>query len=257
MNLTWWQDFFDDEYYEVWGGLFTAADSAREADALMSLLHLEQGCRLLDAPCGYGRLSKAMAERGCRVVGADFSRQLLDHAEEQRGHFGQDMLRYIRSDLRYRHEAVREKTFDAAINMFSSLGYGSDDDDQAILGNIAKALKPGALFFVDTMHRDAVLLRMERGIRPGKEMPDGTRIQEFPRLDAVSGRIETTWRWKTPRGREGQKSASIRIYTITELVQRLEEAGFELVSLHRGCSTEAFSDDYLHERVGIRATRVH
>ena len=257
VNLAWWQDFFDDDYYEIWGGLFTAADSAREADMLLSLLHLQPGHRVLDAPCGYGRLSKALADRGCEVVGADFSPHLLEHAEELRGHHGEATLRYVRSDLRYKHERIRPAYFDGAINMFSSLGYGSDDDDDAILGNIARCLKPGGLFFIDTMHRDAIILRMERGIRPGKDMPDGTWIQEFPRLDPVAGRIETVWRWRTPRGREGQQSASICIYTITELVHKLERAGFELVSLHRGCSKEPFSDDHLHERVGFLATRVH
>lgn len=256
MNLAWWQDFFDDDYFEVWGGLFTAADSARESDTLMSLLHLEPGARVLDAPCGYGRLSLALAKRGCEVVGADFSPHLLEHAEELRAGLGHAALRYVRSDLRYKHELIPEGYFDAAINMFSSIGYGSDDDDDAIFANIARSLKPNGLLFIDTMHRDAVILRMERGIRPGKEMEDGTKIQEFPRLDPVAGRIETTWRWRTPGGREGQKSASIRIYTITEIVHKLESAGFELVSLHRGCSHEPFTDEMLTERVGLLATRV-
>lgn len=252
----WWQQFFDDEYYQVWGGLFTPADNAEQASTLLELLRLSPGQRLLDAPCGYGRLSLELARRGLSVVGADFSPQLLERAREAaEDQVPAERLQYIRSDLRYRHEVVSDGSFDAAINMFSSLGYGSDDDDQAILGNIARALRPGGLLFIDTMHRDAVLLRMERGIRPGKDMEDGTRITEFPRLDPVAGRIETTWRWTTRQGKVGQKSASVRIYTITELVAKVEAAGFELVSVHEGCSMKPFSDSSLGGRVGLLATR--
>jgi SAM-dependent methyltransferase len=255
VSQPWWQQFFDEEYYEVWGGLFTPADSAREAEVLVGMLRLAPGSRVLDAPCGYGRLARALASRGVEVLGVDFSPPLLEKAQANRGQIPTDHLRYVRADLRYRHQALPDGHFDAALNMFSSLGYGSDDDDDAILRNLARTLKPGGLLFIDTMHRDAIILRMERGIRPGKDMENGVQIREFPRLDPVSGRIETTWRWTTAKGKKGQKSASIRLYTITELVQKLESAGFELVSLHKGCSEEPFTADDLGGRVGLLATR--
>ena len=64
---------------------------------------------------------------------------------------------------------------------------------------------------------------LERSTGPGVERglePEPDALEE-PRFDPVAGRVETTWFWSGPRG-SGQKSASIRVYTITELVRLLE-----------------------------------
>ena len=51
------EDIFDADHLRLWGELFTPEPDAQQADGIWQLLHLRAGCRLLDAPCGYGRLS--------------------------------------------------------------------------------------------------------------------------------------------------------------------------------------------------------
>src|SRR5262249_22563415 len=137
----WWHDFFDEEYVRLFAVFTPPERSQREADALWSLLGLSAGSRLLDAPCGYGRLSVPLAERGARVVGVDYSEALLRQAESARGPLPPDRLRFLRHDLR---QPLSESGFDAAINVFSSLGYGSEEDDLAILRTLAAAGRAGA-----------------------------------------------------------------------------------------------------------------
>jgi len=227
--------------------------TAREADGLWRVLELGPDARVLDAPCGYGRLSRALAERGAIVVGVDQSRELLAAAEAARGTLAPERLRYRHHDLR---QPLDEGGFDVALNIFSSLGYGSEDDDLAILTTLARALAPGGRLFIDSMHRDACVAWLARGIKPASRLPDGTLVIEEPRFDVVAGRNETTWYWQGPSG-GGQKSASIRLYTVTELVRLVERAGLRFVSAHRGCSPEPFSGDdpNLGGRVGILARR--
>ena len=43
------------------------------------------GCRVLDAPCGWGRLSRPLAARGAIVLGVDQSETMIDAAEKRRG----------------------------------------------------------------------------------------------------------------------------------------------------------------------------
>jgi SAM-dependent methyltransferase len=246
----WWQSFFDDDYLHVWG-TDRSERTRREVDGLWAVLGLERDARVLDAPCGYGRLSQPLAARGAVVVGVDQSAPLLGHAERNRDGVGAERLRYRQHDLR---APLDEGGFDAAINIYSSLGYGSEEDDLAILTTLRKAVRKDGRVFVDTMHRDVIATLQARGLRSAERLSDGTLVVEQPRFDGITGRVETTWYWNGPRG-SGQKSASIRIYCITEMVALMGRAGLALVSAHRACSPEPFRSEGpdLGGRVGVLA----
>lgn len=247
----WWRSFFDDDYYHVWGGFVDAERTRQEAGALWQLLELHEGSRVLDAPCGYGRLSREIAGRGAVVFGVDQSEHLLAQAERMHTDLPCGRLRYVRHDLR---QPLDEGGFDAAFNVFSSLGYGSEEDDVAILKTIAAAVRPGGLVFVDTAHRDLAVTRICRGDRLASRLPDGTLVVEEPVFDGISGRVNTTWFWWGPRG-QGSKSASLRVYSATELIAVLARAGLRFRSAHTGCSNEPFKSDgpNMGGRLGILA----
>lgn len=59
----WWQVFFDADYVRLWGQSEVSGSTAAQVEGLWSLLGLQEGSRALDAPCGYGRLSRPLAER--------------------------------------------------------------------------------------------------------------------------------------------------------------------------------------------------
>lgn len=248
----WWQTFFDADYVHVWGGFLSDERNRQEAESLWQILELREGSRVLDAPCGYGRLSRPLAERGAIVVAVDQSADLLEEAERSRGILSPGRLRYVRHDLR---TPLAETGFDAAFNVFSSLGYGNEEDDLAMLTTLRLALRPGGLLFVDTMHRDVVVAHMSRGDRPASRLPDGTLVVEEPLFDALTGRVETRWFWSGPRG-SGSKSASFRVYSPTELVALIERAGLRFRSAHRGCSMDAFKGEGadMGGRLGILAS---
>ena len=192
----WWQGFFDEDYLRVWGTFLPQERTEAEAEGLWQILGLAPGSRVLDAPCGWGRLSAALARRGAEVVGVDQSAHLLAEAERGRPEVPAERLRYVEHDLR---APLADGGFDAAINVFSSIGYGSEDEDLAILRNLGAALRPGGLLLVDTMHRDLVVTRFAKGPPPGHRGPDGTVVVETPRFEALTGRVETTWWWAGPR----------------------------------------------------------
>lgn len=245
----WWKTFFDADYLRLWGEMFTPEQNAHQAEALWELLRLQTGSRVLDAPCGYGRLSAQLAQRGAVVLGVDQSETLLAQAE--RDNPQPDRLRYLRHDLR---RPIPEGNFDAALNVFSSIGYGSEDEDLAILTNIRRAVRSGGLIFLDTNHRDVAVAFLVRGIKPTQRLPDGTLVLEEPTFDPIAGRINTCWYWRGPAG-SGQKAASIRVYSITELTRLMERAGLRFVSAHKGCSTEPYKPEGtdMGGRVGILA----
>jgi SAM-dependent methyltransferase len=253
MTMAWWESFFDDEYVRIWGGSATPEKNEEDARGLWEILGLAPGSRVLDAPCGYGRLSRLLALRGALVLGVDQSETVLSHAERTRAGIDATKLRYRRHDLR---QPFDESGFDAAINVFSSLGYGTEADDLAILSTLRDAVRPGGLVFIDTAHRDLVAAMQVRGVRPADRLADGTLVIEQPRFDPIAGRVETCWYWWGPHG-NGQKPASMRIYSITELVRMMERVGLGLRSAHRGCKAEPFEGQGadLGGRIGLVGVR--
>jgi SAM-dependent methyltransferase len=249
----WWQDFFDADYIRLWGEGNTAQSTTSQVEELWSLLGLHEGSRVLDAPCGYGRISRPLAEKGVIVLGVDQSRQLLEDAESKRGNIPSSRLQYLHHDLR---KPLAEEGFDCALNIFTSLGYGTEEDDLAILKTLRAAVHPGGLVFVETNHRDLLAAFLARGGSRGRRLPDDTLFIEEPRFDPISGRMETCWYWNGPAG-QGKKSASLRIYSATELVRLLERAGLCFRSAHHGCSPEPFSAEGpdLGGRIGLLAER--
>ena len=234
--MSWWSTFFDEDYSRLWDALTPPERTGAEVDAIWKLLDLQPGMKVLDAPCGYGRIARRLAERGARVTGVDQSEVLLARAEREREGIGEDRLRYLRHDLRL---PLAELGHDVALNYFTSLGYGTEEEDLAILTSLASALRPGGRVLVETSHRDGLAARLSRGMKPAYRLPDGTLIVETPVFDAMTGRVETCWYWSGPRG-AGEKRASIRVYTVGELLGLLSRAGLRFRSAHAGCSSDPF-----------------
>ena len=249
----WWQSFFDADYLRLWEVMSDATRTGREVAGLWELLELRNGSRVLDAPCGYGRIALGLAQRGAAVLGVDFAQELLAEAERRRGNGSTERLLYQRHDLR---EPLAEGDFDVALNIFSSLGYGIEADDVAILATLRRAVRPGGCVFIETMHRDQAVLFLSRTERHAYRLEDGTLFVEEPRFDALSGRVESTWYWSGPSG-SGRKRSSLRVYSATELARLLAAAGLRVDSVHSGCSKDPFvsAGPGMSARLGLRAIR--
>jgi SAM-dependent methyltransferase len=116
--------------------------TAQEVAFLLESLDLRPGMRLLDVGCGPGRHAHAFAEAGLTVVGIDISRRFVQLAQEQ----APPGARFERAD-------ARSLTFDAEFDAVISLCQGAFgltggpgaplDGDGAVLGGMARALRPG------------------------------------------------------------------------------------------------------------------
>ena len=121
------------------GQIFTEEDNAKQAAELWSMLDLTPGCHVLDGPCGWGRLSRPLALLGATVLGIDQSETLLALATRDRADLP-ERLRYLRHDLR---TPLTQTGFDVACNIFTSFGYGTEEEDVAIFRTLRGAVRPG------------------------------------------------------------------------------------------------------------------
>jgi 2-polyprenyl-3-methyl-5-hydroxy-6-metoxy-1,4-benzoquinol methylase len=95
----WWKTFFDLNYIRIWGVRDNPTQTAKQVQGVWELLGVRVGSCVLDAPCGYGRLSLPIAIRGANVAGVDRSEELLNEAEKDRGDLSTDRLRYFKHDF--------------------------------------------------------------------------------------------------------------------------------------------------------------
>ena len=232
----WWRTYFDDRYFEMHDPLFGERRSRREVAGMRELLGLPLGARVLDAPCGWGRHARLLAEAGCDVFGADLSHDLLWRAVARRSDAADAAIEreadielapaaapaYAAADIRFLPFA--DAAFDAVLNVFTSLGlFLSDEEDLAALREARRVLRRGGVLLLESMHRDDVVANY--GERDRWSLPDGTRIQVRRRFDAVSGVSRERLRWR--QGDEtGRKRHALRLRTATEIAGLLRAAGF-------------------------------
>jgi ubiquinone/menaquinone biosynthesis C-methylase UbiE len=220
--VSWWRHHFDAVYHDLHHALFPEATSRSEVAAMRELLALADGARVLDMPCGWGRHARLFAEAGHRVVGADLSPTLLARAEPPPA---TPPPAYVAADVRML--PFRDASFDAVINVFTSLGlFLRDADDVRALREARRVLRSGGRFLLESMHRDDVVATYAE--RDRWTLPDGTEIVARRRFDPVSGISRERWRWR--RGAErGEKRHALKLRTATEIDALLRAAGFESI----------------------------
>ncbi|MCP3998878.1 MAG: class I SAM-dependent methyltransferase [bacterium] len=215
--MDWWSHFFDAEYMRLWGPVLEGRDGAHEARAAIALAGVQPPGRVLDVPCGFGRVAQPLAELGFSVVGVDLSSDMLMEARHRCRGLDVDL---IEGDMR---QLAVEGSFDAALCLFSSIGYsGNTDDDLRFFSAVQSHLKDGAALVIDSQHRDR---RAAHPISRDWFEVDGTPVVTEGFMDWVTGIGGETVRWQSD-GEWHERRFEVYHYTATELDRLLQEAGF-------------------------------
>jgi ubiquinone/menaquinone biosynthesis C-methylase UbiE len=220
-----WDAFFSDFYLRAFADDERQEEAEAQALAAARLAGCPDGGDLLDVPCGFGRHSVPLARAGYRVVGVDRSEALL--AEARRRARGERWPKLVRAD--YRELPFADASFDAAVNLFSSLGYLGDAEDTKVLAGIRRVLRPGARLVIEIMHRDLLVLRFQES--DWRLLGEGRLLLEQRTFDAAAGVAQVTQTLIDRAGRDS-RSYSVRVYSATELLAMLAAAGFADARCH-------------------------
>ena len=186
---------------------------------MMEVLGLPAGSRVLDCPCGQGRHAHLLAEAGFRVDAVDYSRELLERA---RARGTGPNLRYRRADMRGLPPAWTGR-FDAVLNLFTSFGFFVDPhDDERVIAEFARVLRPGGVLLWHGGDRDGVVARFLT--RDWWRTRNGTMVGHERSFDPLSGVLTVRSSWRGPRG-PGEREHRIRLYTPTRLAELCSAAG--------------------------------
>ena len=218
-----WDSVFDETYLQTYVPFVNEERTRAEAQGAVSLAEVEPQAEILDCPTGFGRHALVLAAEGYRVTGLDRSETLLAEAETQRG--DTEWPRFVRGD--YRELPFEDASFDAALNLFSSLGYLERNEDVGVLREFRRVLRPGGAVIVETAHRDG-FARFTQPIarRTWDRLPDGSLYLEERTPDWAAGTIDTYRLIVSPSNERVERPYLIHVYSAKEWVEMLREAGF-------------------------------
>jgi len=220
----WPERYFSDLYGRQLSAQFTQEQSEKQARVVARALRLRKGMRVLDIPCGLGRLTLPLARRGLAMTGVDLTDSYVRKARRLAQQEKLD-VRFLVQDMR---RIEFHEQFDAAFNWFTSFGYYSDEENLLCLKRLYEALKPGGRLLIETANVSWLLAHF----RADSEQTIGCmRILHSRRYDARRGCISQT-RTIFYRGRRTRCSECIRFYTGTQMRRLLRGAGFADIRLY-------------------------
>jgi SAM-dependent methyltransferase len=227
----WWQEFFP-AWAEVQRQAKSEEETRVEADCIENLLQLPLQATVLDVPCGDGRLALQLAALGCRVTGVDITLPLLEDARRKAAERRLEVT-WEQRDMR---DLPWRDAFDGAFCFWGSFGYFDEQGNADFLKAVARTLKPGARFLLETHVLETLLPRFQE--RTWEQFGE-TILLHARRFDHGRSRVNEAWTF-VKGGQSVERQSSIRIYTYHELCGLLAEAGFTECEGYDGASETPF-----------------
>lgn len=216
-----------------------------EEDALaISSLLQEKGmdrCRILDVPCGIGRVGTPLSLLGFRVSGLDYSPHLVRVANEtaKRSKASENAY-FLPGDMLALGSKFKPEAFDCAINVFTSIGYGSKHDDLLFFRELRKVVRKGGVFLISGLrNRDYIVRNPSQNVY---EESDRLLVLDKYQFDSMTSREKGSWRFYLRVGGvlkwAGEFPIDIRIYSPHELSGMLDDSGWRLTDLYESFKTK-------------------
>jgi len=214
---------FDTVYRLEHEARFTRERTEREVDTLVRALGLRPSERVLDLACGWGRHLAVLRERGFGpLVGVDVQGAFLEEAAK--------VLPGVELYARDARCLGHEGEIDAAYCVASALFSEDDAAHEAILASVARALRPGGRFLLDTTNREN-LVRSPRPTRSWRrEREQLPWILEESFFDLVTGTQHLTQHRVYPDGRTQTRTLRRWHYTLRESADLFRKAGLEVTA---------------------------
>jgi ubiquinone/menaquinone biosynthesis C-methylase UbiE len=252
----WYEDFFHGVALDLWRKVIRPEQTTAETDFLVNVLKCEAGSHLLDVPCGNGRLSLELARRGYRVTGVDIAEEFIEEArssilkadppatgggsdEVARAYRawntgGTPVPQFLLGDMR---RIEGEAIYDGAYCFGNSFGFLAYDDMEKFLNGIARALKRGARFVIETgMAAESLIPKFEEH---ASHQIEDILLTINERYLAEASCVDSEYIFERD-GKTESRKAKHWIYTAAEIRRMLERAGFAVLNLYGSLKSEPF-----------------
>jgi SAM-dependent methyltransferase len=233
MQTNWWENFFHGVALDFWRAAISDEQTRTEADFIQKQLQLSTGAKILDVPCGNGRLTLELARQGFTLTGVDIAAEFIEEAKQKFDGAGLNIDWHQREmrDLPWSAE------FDGAFCFGNSFGYLNDDENAEFLRALSKTLKPDARFILDA---PAIAECLLPNLQPHRLLEiGGIKTEIKTTYDPNQRRMFNEFAFTRDGVTEGRESSQ-RIYSYSELVDLVDAAGLKVFQSYSSLTEDAF-----------------
>ncbi|MEM0133618.1 MAG: class I SAM-dependent methyltransferase [Thermoplasmatales archaeon] len=189
--------------------------------------------RLVDIPCGIGRLSIPLAMNGYKILGLDFSEKFISYANQKAKVANLDNIKFQVNDMLSSSHPIKNSLPDAIINWWTSFGYHGEAYDESFFRMLSSSTNKGALLITETWHRNYILnnpitrrwdllddlfTTIENHIDPLKKLV----ISEHIYYKKINDTLKELGRFKS----------EIMLYDSADIISLLERSGWNTISVY-------------------------
>jgi SAM-dependent methyltransferase len=233
--MSWWQNYFIEGWEPVQHLVKTRAHTQLESEFIAAIMEENNHKRLLDVPCGSGRIALALAQYGFETVGIEYNPNAIEAAkanakrrrQQKRTHFEVGDMRQLDFNAE----------FDMAACVFNSFGYFDDADNERFIAGISRALKKNGSFLLDCHVLETLLPAWS----PSSFWRfDDLVILEEREWDLAQSRMNGQWTFIKPDAPQQQFNSSVRMYSYKELSELLGKYKLIIESTYSGYDGEPY-----------------
>jgi len=232
--MSWYRDWFNSENYLRVYRHRDNTDAERLVELIINNTQLELNSKILDMACGSGRHSIIFAKTGFDVTAIDLSQRLISDAKTN-AHQNHVKINFILSDILKFQTSER---FKLALNLFTSIGYFDNDEDnfQVIL-KAYQFLDSGGYFVIDYFNKKYLTANLipttvfsENGYRitQNRSIHKNRVIKDI--MIEQKGSIEEFYE-------------SVRLYSYDEMLDYIKKAGFSIIQVSGDYYGNKFNHD--------------
>ena len=238
MSVEWPESLFIDNaklYAMVLEGMWKKGEDYATLLSVFLRKKKLKDCEVLDVPSGIGRIAVPLAKLGYSVTGVDLSPYFVSIARKKarqfsvarKASFEVGKMKEIGSMFPPGH-------FDVAINIFTSIGYGSDQDDLSFFKSVRKVVRDGGLFIIGGVaNRDYLFSHFMTNLY---DETDKILVIHKNELDVSHSRMKSNWRFFLKNGKAlrfvAESPLDLRLYSPHELVGLLESTGWKVPTIY-------------------------
>jgi len=213
----WYETLFTD--LRPFFGQISRKGTNEQVRYIIKLLGLKKRMTFLDCPCGIGRISIPLAQKGIKVTGVDLTESYLDELQRETKR-RKLRIPILHADMR---RIPYKNQFDTAGNLWTSFGFFEQESQNVLaIRKMYQALKPGGKFLLHVINRDWIMTNYTS--RGWMEM-GGVITFESRKFDYATSINRCVWRFLKD-GKLTEHHVGLRMYSYHEFIAMFRKVGF-------------------------------